>query len=182
MSNPFVAEIRPVGFNFAPVGWATCDGQILAISQNTALFSLLGTQYGGNGTATFALPDLRGRVPMHTDQYSGGGQNPIGSAGGVEAATLLISELPAHNHGFVGTTSAANVKRPVTGSAYAASTLAGSPPVSPGDMFYGPDNAVSPINPNTVQVYGSGQPHENRQPYLTISWCIALQGVFPPRS
>ena len=182
MSNPFVAEIRPFAFDFAPVGWATCDGQLLPISQNTALFSLLGTQYGGDGKSTFELPDLRGRVPMHTDQYSGNAQNPIGTAGGVEAVTLSIAELPAHNHGFVGTTSAANVKRPVTGSAYAVSTLAGSPAVSPADNYYGPDSTVTPISPNTVQAYGAGQPHENRQPYLTITWCIALQGVYPPRT
>ena len=182
MANPFVAEIRPFAFNFAPLGWAMCDGQLLPISQNTALFSLLGTNFGGDGKSTFGLPDLRGRVPMHTDQYSGGGQNFIGVAGGVETVALLITELPAHTHGFVGTTSAANVKRPVAGSAYAVSALAGSPPVSPGDMYYGPDSIVTPINPNTVQPYGGSQPHENRQPYLTISWCIAMQGVYPARN
>ena len=179
MANPFVAEIRPFAFNFAPVGWATCDGQLLPISQNTALFSLLGTNFGGDGKSTFELPDLRGRVPMHTDQYSGDGQNPIGTAGGVETVTLSIAELPAHNHGFVGTTSAANVKRPVTGSAYAVSALAGSPPVSPGDNYYGPDSTVTPISPNTVQPYGGRQPHENRQPYLTINLVHSIAGRLP---
>ena len=179
MTNPFVAEIRPMAFGFAPKGWATCDGQILSLSQNTALFSLLGTAYGGDGKSNFALPDLQGRVPIHTDQFSGGGQYPLGMKGGVETETLLISEMPAHNHGFAGTTAFANVKRPVTGSAFATSTTTGT---AAGNSYYGPDATVAPLNPSTIGIAGGGQPHSNLQPYLTINWCIALQGVFPPRN
>jgi len=180
MASPFVAEIRAFGFNFAPVGWALCNGQLLLISQNTALFSLVGTQYGGDGRSTFGLPNLQGRVPMHTDEFSGQDQYPIGASGGVESVTLTLQELPAHSHAFIGTTSAANVKRPVSGSAYAQSALAGT---SPAANYYGPDTSVIPINANTVGInVGSGQPHENRQPFLTINWCIAMQGVYPSRN
>lgn len=181
MSSPFVGEVRPFPFNFAPLGWAMCNGQILPISQNTALFSLVGTNYGGNGTSTFGLPNLQGRVPIHTDQFSGGGQYPIGSQSGVETVTLTLAELAAHNHGFSGTTAAANEKRPLTGAAYAASAAAGSPPVSPDLNYYGPDTSVTSINPNTLAGTGGGQAHENRQPFLVINWCIALTGIYPAR-
>jgi microcystin-dependent protein len=179
MTNPFIAEIRPMAFTFAPKGWALCDGQILSLSQNTSLFSLLGTIYGGDGMTTFALPNLQGRVPIHTDQFSGGTQYPIGATGGVETVTLLLSEMPSHNHSFAGTSAFANVKRPVTGSAFATSTTTGS---SAGNSYYGPDATVAPLNSSTIAITGGSQPHSNLQPYLTISWCIALQGVFPPRS
>jgi microcystin-dependent protein len=180
MANPFLGEVRPFAFSYAPVGWAMCDGQIMQISQNTALFSLLGTNFGGDGRSTFGLPDLRGRVPIHTDGYSGGGQYPIGIPGGVETVTLSLTELPAHNHTFVGTTAAADEKRPVAGSAYATSATTG--PVSPDQNYYGLANSLVPINAATLTSVGENLSHTNLQPFRVINWCIALQGVFPPRS
>ena len=175
MSEQFLGEVRPFAFGFAPNGWALCDGQLMAINQNQALFSLLGTMYGGDGRINFALPDLRSRVPMHF----GTGFNQ-GQPAGEEAATLTLQEIPAHSHAFVGTQSAANAKRPVTGSAYAQTTTPAS--VSPGDFFYGPTSSVIALNPNTVSPAGGSQPHTNLQPYLVISWCIALIGIFPSRN
>jgi microcystin-dependent protein len=182
MSDPFLGEVRPWALNFAPRGWLMCAGQLLPINQFTALFSLLGTNYGGNGTTTFALPDLRSRVPMKYGQDRSGNNYVIGEQAGEESVTILLSQLPSHNHAFSGTASPADVKRPVSGSAYAQSTTAQS--VSPGDNFYaaGTSNVVS-INPNSVQAYpGSGLPHENRQPFLAINWCIATTGIFPSRN
>ena len=176
MSAPFVAEVRPWPLNFAPVGWAMCQGQILPISQYTALFSLIGTYYGGNGTTNFALPDLRGRVPMKFGTDTSGNNYVLGEQGGVETVTISLVQLPIHSHVFSGTASAADLKRPVTGSAYAQSTA--------GDNFYAAadSNDVS-INANTVQAYTGGfQAHENRQPFLAINWCIALQGIYPSRN
>lgn len=182
MSSPFVGEVRPWALNFAPVGWAMCQGQTLPISQYTALFSLIGTYYGGNGTSNFALPDLRSRVPMKYGTDTSGNDYVIGQQAGEESVTISIVQLPIHNHAFLGTASAADVKRPVPGSAYAQSTTAQS--VSPGDNFYaaGNSNVVS-INPNTVQAYpGGGQAHLNLQPYLAINWCIAMVGIYPSRN
>jgi microcystin-dependent protein len=181
MSSPFVAEIRCFGFDFAPRGWALCNGQILPISQNTAVFSLLGTQFGGNGTSNFALPNLQGNVPIGQGQGPGLSVRVMGETAGEQTVTLLLVELPAHSHQFFGTSSAANVKRPVAGSAYAQSTTSGS--VSPGDAFYAADsNSLTAINPNTVQSMGQSLPHNNLQPFVTMNWCIALQGVFPARN
>jgi microcystin-dependent protein len=176
MSAPFVGEVRPWALNFAPIGWAMCQGQILPISQYTALFSLIGTYYGGNGTSNFALPDLRSRVPMKYGQDTIGNEYVIGEQAGVESVTISIVQLPVHNHPFLGTASAADVKRPVTGSAYAQSTA--------GDNFYAAaDGNAIPINANTVQaLVGSNQPHQNLQPYLAINWCIAIQGIYPARN
>ena len=181
MSDPFVGEIRCFGFNFAPKGWAFCNGQQLPISQNTALFSLIGTFYGGNGQTTFALPDLQGRVSMQFGQGPGLSQYSLGEQGGEETVTLIITEIPSHNHSFSGTTSNANAKRPTTGAAFAQTTKIG--PISPGDNFYAQDNSptLTAINPNTVAPVGGGLPHTNLQPYLTLNFCIALQGLFPPR-
>jgi microcystin-dependent protein len=179
MTQPFLGQIQMFGFNFAPRNWATCDGQILSISSNTALFSLLGTFYGGNGQTTFALPDLRGRVALHTGSDPNYAQ---GEQGGLETVQLLVTEMPAHNHSFSGTTSSANDKRPKTGAAFAQTTKAG--PVSPGDNYYAQDNSptVTAINPNTVATYGAGQGHNNLQPYLTVNFCIAMAGIFPSRN
>jgi microcystin-dependent protein len=175
MSEPFLGQVQPFGFSFPPRGWALCDGQILPISQNTALFSLLGTTYGGNGTNTFALPDLRSRVPMHF-----GAGYIEGQIGGEEAVTLNLAELPAHSHSFSGTSSPADGKRPVAGSALAQSTTAAG--ASPGDAFYAPAGTTVALNATTVGALGGSQPHNNLQPYLVINWCIAVQGIFPARN
>ncbi|HEY1473320.1 MAG TPA: tail fiber protein [Pseudolabrys sp.] len=178
MAQPFLGQIQAVGFNFAPRGWALCNGQLLAINQNQALFSLLGTQYGGNGTSTFALPNLQSRVPMHAGTFLGN-QYTQGEQAGEEAVQLNINQMPAHNHSFSGTTSSANDKRPKTGAAFATSTKIG--PTTPGDSYYGSGPLVS-LNAGTVQTFGLGQPHTNLQPFLTINFIIALQGIFPSRN
>ncbi len=170
--DPFVAEIRIFPFNFAPKGWAFCMGQLLPLSQNTALFSLLGTTYGGNGTSTFALPDMQGNVPMHPGQGPGLSQHNLGEMSGSESVTLLESEIPAHTHALMALGAPGNrtspvgntFTRPSAGSAYAAS----------GALVAMSFQALSPA--------GGNLPHNNMQPYLTLNFCIALQGVFPPRS
>ncbi|HEY7875610.1 MAG TPA: tail fiber protein [Actinomycetota bacterium] len=169
MADPFVAEIRIFGFSFAPKGWATCDGQILPISQNTALFALIGTFYGGNGKTTFALPNLQGNAPMHqTDDF------PLGATGGTETVTLLNSEIAFHNH-------TANA------SAFPANQLAPDPTevlATSQDGFAYQTNTSQDLvqmDPNALSITGSDLPHNNMQPYLTLLFCIALQGVFPPR-
>ena len=173
MADPFVAEIRIFPFNFAPKGWAFCDGQLLPISQNTALFSLLGTTYGGHGKSTFALPDLQGNSPMHPGQGQGLSLRDLGEMGGSETVTLLVSEIPVHTHtvnavAILSTTAtpASNMvlSRSVNGTAYA--DAAG------GFQTFGPE-ALPPA--------GGSLPHNNLQPYLTLNYCIALQGVFPAR-
>ncbi len=179
MTQPFLGQIQPFGFGFAPRNWALCNGQILSIAQNTALFSLLGTQYGGNGQTTFALPNLQSRVPMHKGTAPGGPTYSQGEEAGVESVTLLITEMPAHTHTFSGASALANNKEPVAGSAYAHSAKGG---VTSPDGFYAPDTTPQPINPATVGVFGSNQAHTNLQPYLTISWCIAMAGIFPARN
>jgi microcystin-dependent protein len=175
MAQPFLGQLLPFSFNYAPKGWVICAGQVLPISQYQALFSLLGTTYGGNGTTTFNLPDLRGRVPVHN-----GVGFALGQTGGEENVTLDINELPAHGHAFSGTSSAANVKLPVTNSALAQSTTSAG--VSPGDSFYAPPGTTVGLNANTVAAVGGSQPHTNLQPYLVINWCIALTGIFPSRN
>jgi microcystin-dependent protein len=175
MSNPFVAEVRIFGFTFAPKGWALCDGQLLSISQNTALFSLLGTFYGGDGKVTFALPNLQGSVAMHSDQYRGGGSFPLGSQGGEPSVTLLTSEIPSHNHNFGAVSTTGDTNSPGTGVSLARSSNA---------TAY-QSNTSSPLVAMDLQSLtptGSDLPHNNMMPYLTLSYCIALQGVFPPRS
>jgi microcystin-dependent protein len=169
--DPFVAEIRIFGFNFAPKGWAFCDGGILPISQNTALFALLGTTYGGNGTANFALPNLQGRVPMHPDQGPGLSLYDLGQTVGVETVTLTTSELPAHTHALQGVNAAATESDP-TGLALALPSTLGAKAYATGT----PTGAGAPSS-----IFGGGQPHNNLQPSLVLNFCIALQGVFPPR-
>ena len=179
MATPFVGEIHCFGFTFPPKGWAYCNGQLLAISSNTALFSLLGTFYGGNGTSNFQLPDLRGRVPIGQGQGPGLSDFVIGEQDGVETVTIINSEMPAHNHLLYGATAAANDKRPKTGAAFATSTKSG--PVSPGDHYAAPGATVA-LNAGTVQATGGHLAHNNLQPYLTLNFCIALQGIFPARN
>ena len=170
MADPFVAEIRIFPFNFAPKGWAWCNGQLLPLSQNTALFSLLGTTYGGDGKSTFALPDLEGRAPMHPGQGPGLSLHDLGETGGSETVTLLESEIPAHSHQSRGSTDDDDATIPV-GNAYGQLTVAYAPAAS----------ALSMMSPNALAPAGGDQPHNNLMPYLTFYFNIALQGVFPAR-
>ncbi len=175
MADPFVAEIRIFPFNFAPRGWAWCDGQLLPLSQNTALFSLLGTTYGGNGKSNFALPNLQGSAPMHPGQGPGLSLHDLGEVGGSETVTLLESEIPAHSHALtpMNEGSIANV----------ASANFAARPFGRGNNLY--SNAAAPLvemNPGMLTPTGGDLPHNNMMPYLTFYFCIALQGVFPPRT
>ena len=173
MADPFVAEIRIFPFNFAPKGWAFCNGQILPISQNTALFSLLGTTYGGNGQSTFALPDLQGSAPMHPGQGSGLSLYDLGQSGGVESVTLLQSEMPAHSH-FLRAHAADPGDNNAPGPTIAFAK-------SSNGQAYTTSAANKLMHPQYLSVAGGSLPHNNMMPYLTLSFCIALQGVFPPR-
>jgi len=171
MADPFVAEIRIFPFNFAPKGWAWCDGQLLPLSQNTALFSLLGTTYGGDGKSNFALPDLEGRVPMHPGQGPGLSLHDLGETGGSETVTLLESEIPMHSHSWSGTLDDND------------STLAENHLLGGLSVIYAPGNSPTvAMSPQALAPAGGDQPHNNMQPYLTYYFCIALQGVFPPRT
>ena len=172
MADPFVAEIRIFPFNFAPKGWAWCDGQLLPLSQNTALFSLLGTTYGGNGKSNFALPDLQGRAPMHPGQGPGLSPHDLGETGGSETVTLLESEIPSHSHPLGAWQSdPADHFQPTN------ATLCRS---NNGQAWGAASNLVT-MSPQAISPAGGDQPHSNMQPYLTFYFCIALQGVFPPR-
>ena len=173
MADPFVAEIRIFPFNFAPKGWAWCDGQLLPLSQNTALFSLLGTTYGGNGKSNFGLPDLQGRAPMHPGQGPGLSLHDLGETGGSETVTLLESEIPAHPHTLQGNAFPANVQAPSPVRALAQSTG--------GVAYKAPPATTTTMAPESLGPAGGDQPHNNLMPYLTFYFCIALQGVFPPR-
>lgn len=172
MADPFVAEIRIFPFNFAPKGWAWCDGQLLPLSQNTALFSLLGTTYGGNGKSNFALPDLQGRAPMHPGQGPGLSLHDLGETGGAETVTLLESEIPAHSHGWRAS-QADGINQSPVGDMLATGVGIGQ---------YAAPGALVQLNPNALAPAGGDQPHNNMQPFLTFYFCIALQGVFPPRT
>lgn len=177
MADPFVAEIRIFPFNFAPKGWAFCDGQLMPISQNTALFSLLGTTYGGDGKSTFALPDLQGSAAMHPGQGQGLSLRDLGETGGTTTVTLLESEMPLHSHGAAcrnggGT----NFTTPV-GNIWANAAFGRG-----GINLYSNANASGTMSPFAAQPSGGDLPHNNLPPYLVFNFCIALQGVFPPRS
>ena len=174
MADPFVAEIRIFPFNFAPKGWAWCDGQLLPLSQNTALFSLLGTTYGGNGKSNFALPDLQGRAPMHPGQGPGLSLHDLGETGGSETVTLLESEIPSHSHSMRADAADAGEDR-IPGPT---ETLARST----GGLLYGNAASLVPMSFNALAPAGGDQPHNNMQPYLTLNFCIAMQGVYPPRT
>lgn len=177
MADPFVAEIRIFPFNFAPRGWAWCDGQLLPLSQNTALFSLLGTIYGGNGQSNFALPDLQGRAPMHPGQGPGLSLHDLGETGGSETVTLLESEIPAHNHPLTASTSAADEE----GQKSPAGGVPGRQQGSNAIFTAASGNTPASFAPEALSPAGGDQPHNNMQPYLTMYFNIALQGVFPPR-
>jgi microcystin-dependent protein len=175
MADPFVAEIRIFPFNFAPKGWAWCDGQLLPLSQNTALFSLLGTTYGGNGKSNFALPDLQGRAPMHPGQGPGLSLHDLGETGGSETVTLLESEMPSHSHVMQGVSDTASTNDP-TNAMFAK-------PLGRGNNQYSQTNTpLVSLADQALAPAGGDAPHNNMQPYLTFYFCIALQGIFPPRS
>lgn len=195
-ADPLLGEIMPWAPNFAPRGWAFCDGQLLAISTNSALFSLLGTIYGGDGRTTFALPDLRGRTPIGAGHGPGLSSYIQGQAGGVETVTLTQLEMPAHNHmatpgtdmsaAMTASTADADSASPATGVSLA--TAAAENRGDPVTLIYtsaAPDTALAPAPVSgsiAVSMAGGSQPHENRMPYLTIQYCIAMQGVFPSRN
>jgi microcystin-dependent protein len=169
MAEPFLSEIRIMSFGFAPQGWAMCNGQLLPINQNQALFSLLGTTYGGDGRVNFALPDLRGRVPIHMGQG-----HTLGERGGEQAHTLSQSEMPTHVHLLQATNTdiAANRQAIPTGNV-----------LGPFNNFYNnPGGAVTTLSPSTITSVGGSQAHQNQQPFLTLTFCIALQGIFPSQN
>jgi microcystin-dependent protein len=170
--EPFLGSLLLVPYNFAPSGWALCHGQLLPISQNTALFSLLGTTYGGDGVTTFALPDLRGRVPISSGQGPGLQNYNLGQAGGAESATLGVNQLPSHNHS-VNTVSGPGTS-PHPANELLASSTSGS--------VYAPAKPNSTLNANAVSHTGGGQPVSIRSPYLTLNWIIALQGIYPSQN
>ena len=169
MGTPYLAEIRVTSFAFAPKGWAMCNGQLLPINQNQALFALLGTQYGGDGRVTFALPNLQGRSPMHFS-----GVHPIGETGGEETHTLVAGEMPAHVHALRASGKAAASSSP-NGGVLAAEGRGATP-------AYAAATALVALNPLAVTTAGGGQPHENRPPWLALNFVIALQGIFPSRN
>jgi microcystin-dependent protein len=173
MADPFVAEIRIFPFNFAPKGWAFCNGQLLPLSQNTALFSLLGTTYGGNGKSNFALPDLQGRAPMQPGQGPGLSLHDLGESAGSETVTLLESEIPLHSHSAQYSDFEPDLRQPAPGR-----WLVGQGTT----MYVSPPSALTPMGASALTPAGGDAPHNNMQPYLTVQFCIALQGVFPPRT
>ncbi len=167
MGTPFLGEVKIISWNFAPQGWAFCNGQFLPINQNQALFSILGTTYGGNGQTTFALPDLRGRAALHR-----GSQNQTGTKAGQEFHTLTLSEMPAHNHIAQASNTDGNIQVP-TGNILASSAA---------KMYIPPSTNLTTLAPSSITNVGQGQPHENRQPFLVLNFIIALIGIFPSRN
>jgi microcystin-dependent protein len=168
MAEPFLSEIRIMSFNFAPKGWALCNGQLLPINQNQALFSLLGTTYGGDGRVNFGLPNLQGNVPIHM-----GSGHTLGEKGGEQAHTLSIAEIPTHTHTANATTAVATTNIPINTSVLAQSTSS--------QLYTGASNLVA-MAPNSLGNTGGSQAHLNMQPFLILSFCIALQGIFPSRN
>jgi microcystin-dependent protein len=175
MTDPFLAEIRIFAGNFAPTGWALCSGQLMPISQNTALFSLLGTNYGGDGRVTFALPNLTGAAPMQQGQGAGLSQRSLGQAGGEQTVTLLNSEMPAHTHTPMAVPGSGNSGSPV-GNSWAQATYGKG-----ATRWYSTAAPNQGMNPLTTQLTGGNQPHNNMPPYLCATFIIALQGIFPQR-
>lgn len=166
MSEPFLSEIKLVSFNFPPKGWALCNGQFLPINQNQALFALLGTTYGGNGQTTFALPNLRGRVPIHE-----GNGHTLGEAAGSTSVTVNIQQLPTHTHGLMASQTDGDTPSPTN------TVLAATPA-----KVYGPAASLTTLNPINVSNVGGSQPHNNMMPYLVLNFIIALQGIFPSQN
>lgn len=174
MADPFVAEIRIFPFNFAPKGWAFCDGQILPLSQNTALFSLLGTTYGGDGKSNFALPNMQNNAPMHPGQGPGLSLHDLGETGGSETVSLLESEIPSHRHALSAINDIPDSLTPIADSSMSRSSGGNAYQTANTNMVNMAIQALSPA--------GGDQPHNNMMPYLTLNFCIALQGVYPPRT
>jgi microcystin-dependent protein len=172
--DPFVAEIRIYPFNFAPKGWAFCNGQILPLSQNTALFSLLGTTYGGDGKSNFALPNMQGNAPMHPGQGPGLSLHDLGETGGSDTVTLLESEIPSHTHALMAINLLSDQHAPDPTRGLARSSNA--------HAYVAPPQTMVQMSDSTLAPAGGGQPHNNLMPYLTLNFCIALQGVYPPRT
>jgi len=168
MSTPYLGEIHLMAFNFPPKGWALCNGQLLPINQNQGLFSLLGTVYGGDGRVTFGLPNLQGKVPIHM-----GSGHSLGETGGQPSHTLTMSEMTQHIHSFLPSSAAASTNTPASTLGLAASA---------GSFLYGPPSNLITMSALAVSLVGGGLPHENMQPYLTINFCIALQGIFPSQT
>lgn len=175
MSEPFLAEVRMVGFDFPPRGWAFCDGQILPINQNQSLYSLLGTTYGGDGRTSFALPDLRGRTPIHVGRSDGGQEHRLGNKSGEETHTLAASEMPNHRHLAMGSATESTVSSVTTDNANVMGLT--------GNNIYGPaSSALTTLKADTIVHVGGGQAHNNMMPYLAVNFCIAMQGLFPSRN
>ncbi len=174
MAEPYLGQLMLVPYNFAPRGWAFCNGQLLSIAQNTALFSLIGTFYGGDGIQTFALPDMRGRVPIHQGQGPGLSPYVLAETLGVESVTLLEGQIPAHSHGVNATANKGNKASPI--GSYPAADAAGV------TAEYNNGAPTGVMNAGVIAATGGGQPHENRQPSLVLSWVIALEGIFPSRN
>lgn len=179
MSDQFVAEIRMYGFNFAPYQWALCNGQILPISQNTTMFSLIGTYYGGNGTSNFQLPNLQGTVPLGTGQGNGLSSYMIGEQGGVPSITLLDSEIPSHTHNLVADSDLASTISPA-GAVYRRGEIPGNPAVGVG-AYSSTTPANTALHPLALGTAGGNTAHNNMMPYLTMNFCIAMFGMYPPR-
>lgn len=173
MADPFVAEIRIFGFNFAPRGWAFCNGQILPLSQNTALFSLLGTTYGGDGKSNFALPNMLNNAPMHPGQGPGLSLHDLGEVGGSSSVSLLVTEIPSHTHTLRAFNDIGEDRIPGPTESLARST---------GGLLYAAPGSLVTMAPQSLPPSGGGFPHNNMMPYLALNFCIALQGVFPPRT
>jgi microcystin-dependent protein len=172
MSSPFIAEIRILGCNFAPIGWSFCSGQLISIAQNTALFSLIGTTFGGNGTTNFGLPNLQGKAPMQSGQGPGLSLRNLGETGGTATVTLLSTEMPSHTHGVVAATvDIADSNVPTNNNIGKAST-----------QIFNTVGTQVPMSVSTISSVGGNQPHNNMMPYLVMNFCIAMQGVYPPRS
>jgi microcystin-dependent protein len=176
MTQPFLGQVQPFAFGFAPRYWAQCNGQLLSIAQNNALFALLGTTFGGNGVNTFQLPNLQSCVPIHYGTYVGTTYDP-GEVGGNETVTLSLSNLPMHNHNFLGTQTAATSINPTSGSLLAKTAI----PSGTALNFYASDATTQVLNPASIAPVGGNTAHANIQPYLAINFCIALYGIFPSR-
>jgi len=185
MSEPFLGQVEVFAFNFPPKGWTTCSGQLLSISQNTALFSLLGTTYGGNGQTTFGLPDLRGRVAIGWGQGNGLSNYDLGQVGGEEAHTVIISEMAAHSHSLMvnSTTAATNNTNTPSTSVVLGQTTGVPAQGAPFNLFlYASGSPGNTLDTHSIGIGGGSQPHNNIMPYLTVNFCIALIGIFPSRN